>query len=134
MTLRPLRIVLTAFAAEALSIALLVLVVALFGPHERAQDAAFAERVGQWLGPLSGLVLCALGGYFVARPLAGGQVLHGALLGLAAAAIDLALLVLGGAPFQLLFVLSNLGRVLAGCAGGWIAARQPAAAPRKSAG
>jgi hypothetical protein len=48
---------------------------------------------------------------------------NGLVLGLAVAGIDIGLLVVSGAAFQPIFALSNIGRVIAGSAGGWIARR-----------
>lgn len=129
MILRAGRIVLAALATEVVAILALVALVALFGPHEKVAAQQFAERVGFWFGPTAGFVLCVAAAFWLARRLVSGQVSQGVFLGLAAAVIDIALLLLSAAPFQPVFFLSNVGRVLAGALGGWLASkRQPSAA------
>jgi hypothetical protein len=121
------RVVIAALLIEALSIAALISLVALFGPAERAAAQLYAERLGRWVGPISGVVLCCLGGWWVSRRQPRGQVLHGLVLGAAVAAIDIALLLGSGAAFQFLFAASNAGRILAGALGGWLASKPPRA-------
>lgn len=125
MQIRLGRIVLAALLTEVLTIVVLVVIVALFGPHDPAAAKAYAERLGYWVGPISGFVLCLLAGYWVARGARGAGVLNGLVLGCVVAGIDVGLLVLGGAKFELIFAISNVGRVLAGVTGGWLAERQP---------
>lgn len=117
------RMALLAVAIEALAVLILVLIVALLGPTEPVAAQAYAQRLGSWVGPMAGFVLCLGGGWFVARNLSSGHVSRGALLGTMVAAIDVAILVASGATFQPLFVLSNLGRVVAGSLGGYLATR-----------
>jgi hypothetical protein len=124
MKIRVGRIVIAALATEVIAILALVAIVALFGPNEKAAAQQFAERVGFWFGPTSGLVLCVAAAFLVTRGFASGHILQGVLVGTAAAAIDIALLLLSAAQFQPIFFLSNLGRVLAGAFGGWLASRR----------
>lgn len=128
MSIRVGRILAIAIVVEALAILGLVIVVALLGPSDPDSARAYAERVGYWFGPSAGFVLCIAGGWFVARRLTEGQVLNGLALGVAVAAIDIALIVAGGAAFQFVFVASNVGRVVAGTLGGWLASRGNAGA------
>lgn len=120
MLIRIGKLVLTAFAVETLTILVLVLLVGVLGPSDPEEAAAYAERLGAWVGPIAGFILCLAGGWLVARktehPLA-----FGVALGVLVAAIDVTLLVSGGVAFQVLFVVSNLGRVIAGALGGWLA-------------
>jgi hypothetical protein len=117
------RMVLLALAIEALAVVVLILVVAVFGPSDPAAAQAYAERLGSWVGPIAGFTLCLAGGWLVARRLASGQVARGFLLGTLVAAIDVAILIAGGAAFQLIFVVSNLGRIVAGSLGGYLATK-----------
>ena len=117
------RVVLTAVLVEALNIALLFLVVALFGPRDAQAAQADAEELGKWVGPIGGFLLCFLGGWWVAVASRGRHVLNGLALGATVAGIDLGLLAASGAPFQFLFVASNLGRLVAGALGGRVAMR-----------
>ena len=123
MRLRIGRIVLAAIATEVFAVLVLVLLIATVGPRDAEGAQVFAERLGYWVGPLAGFGFCALGGAWVARGLASDHVANGFGLGVAAAAVDIGILVLGGAAFQPIFVVSNLGRVAAGSLGGWFAGR-----------
>lgn len=123
MQLRVGRIVATAVAAEVLAVLSLVLLVGLFGPSDSAAVQAYAERLGYWVGPIAGFGFCLLGGYWVARGLTGSQVLNGFVLGLVVAGIDIAILVASGTAFEPVFAVSNIGRIIAGSLGGWIAHR-----------
>lgn len=114
----------TAFVVEILAIAVLVIAVALFGPGEAEADQAWAAETGRWLGPLAGFLFCVLGGWFVARTATSDRVIHGLALGVTVALIDVALLVAGGSGFEMIFLISNVGRVVAGAFGGWLTARQ----------
>ena len=115
--------VLLAIAIEAVAVLILVLIIAVFGPADPDAAQAYAERLGYWVGPIAGFSLCVGGGWLVARALTADHVKHGMLLGAMVAAIDVAILVAGGASFQPIFVVSNLGRVVAGSLGGWVAGR-----------
>jgi hypothetical protein len=115
------RTVIAALFIEALAIALLFVLVALFGPNDRVAAQAYAERLGQWEGPISGAVLCFLGGWWLTRSLSSGHFLNGLILGAVVAVIDIALLVLSGAAFQFVFVVSNGMRLGAAALGGWLA-------------
>jgi len=117
------RIIVTAVIVEVAAIAVLVAIVALLGPRNAAGAKEYAERLGQWVGPIGGATLCFVGGFWVAQASSSSRVLHGVLVGIATAVIDAALLLVAGAPFQLLFVASNIGKVLAGALGGWVASR-----------
>jgi hypothetical protein len=123
MSIRAGRIVIAAIATEVVAILALVAIVALFGPNENVAAHQFAERIGYWFGPASGFVLCIVAAVWVTRGLVSGHVYQGVLLGVAAAAIDITLLVLSAAQFQPIFVISNFGRLLAGAIGGWLASR-----------
>lgn len=118
MKIRWVKLVAGAVACEVLAILILVLFVAIFGPRDQAQAEAYAQKHGQWVGPLAGVVLSFLGALWMSRGLAAGRLLHGFLFGLVYAVVDAALLVAMQAPFMWLFVASDAGKVLAGVAGG----------------
>ena len=115
------RVVVAAISAEVGAIVALVALVALFGPKEAAAAQAYAERLGAWVGPIGGAVMCFIGGLWVARSAGHRGVMHGVLVGFVASLIDSALLIGMGAAFQFLFVASNLGKIVAGGLGGWVA-------------
>lgn len=121
MKIRWIRLVAGAILAEVAAILILILIVAIFGPRDHAQAQAYAEKLGQWVRPLAGVVLSFLGALWVSRGLTSGHLLHGFLFGLIYALVDVALLVTMQAPFMWLFVASDGGRLLAGIAGGWVA-------------
>jgi hypothetical protein len=124
MPLRLGRVLVAAVIAEAIPIILLVVLVALFGPRERAAAQAYAERLGQWVGPIGGTLMCFLTARWTVRALRARQVLYGSAVGLLAAFIDVAILIASGATFQWLFVASNFGRLLAGTLGAFTASRR----------
>jgi hypothetical protein len=126
MKIRWIRLILGAIAAEILAILVLIVVVAIFGPRDQAQAQAYAERMGQWVGPLAGVVLSFLGALWVSRGLTSGHLLHGFLFGLIYALVDVALLIAMQAPFMWLFVASDGGKLLAGIVGGLVAAKRVA--------
>lgn len=123
MQLRIVRTLAVAVCIEVLAVLVLVVLVATLGPSDADAAQAYAVRLGTWVGPIAGFVLCLAGGWLVARDLSRGHVPSGFLLGAVVAAIDISILVAGGAPFQPVFVLSNLGRLVAGSMGGWLARR-----------
>jgi len=122
MKIRWIRLVAGAIAAEGLAILILICLVAIFGPKDQVQAQAYAEKLGAWVGPLAGVVLSFLGALWVSRGLTSGRLLHGFLFGLLYAMLDVAIIVAMQAPFAWLFVASDGGKLLAGIAGGWVAA------------
>jgi carbon monoxide dehydrogenase subunit G len=109
--------------AEAAAILALVLIVALVGPADAAAARAYAEHLGQWVGPIGGAVASLVAALLVARGAAGVELATGTAVGVVAASVDVAILAATRAPFQPLFIVSNAGRILAGGIGGWLAAR-----------
>jgi hypothetical protein len=128
MQIRVGRILVAAVAVEVLAVLVLVVLVALARPSEPAAAEAYAVRLGYWVGPIAGFVLCVIGGWWVARGLATAHVINGLALGVVAAAIDVAILLASGTEFQPVFAVSNIGRIIAGVLGGLLAARSQASA------
>ncbi len=114
-------IVIAAITAEVLGVLALVVLVMIFGPADPGPAQAFAERLGAWVGPISGFVLCLLGGFLVARSVASDQIWNGFAVGGAAAILDLTIVAVLGVPIQMLLVISNIGRLVGGTIGGWMA-------------
>ncbi len=122
---RPLgRIIAAVLLAEGGGVCVLVALVAIFGPHG-AGDQAFAERLGAWVGPSTGFLFCLAGGFWVARRAGTQHASNGLLVGLIAAALDLSMGMALGARMGPLLLLSNVGRIVAGLAGGRLAERAP---------
>ena len=114
------RIVVAVFAAEALPILLLILIVILYG-LVRSPDSPppedFAPRAGNWVGPIGGFLATCLFAWWAARKAPQRRIAHGAAVGLGTAVLDfgLGLLLGGGGAIEPVFFLSN---------GGWLAARR----------
>ncbi len=117
------HIILAAIGVEVLAIVVLISIVAVFGPSNQAAAEEYAQKMGYWVGPIAGIVLCAVGGWWVAKEMHSSQVLNGFLVGCVVATIDASMLSMAGVEFQTIFVVSNVGKVIAGGVGGWLAAR-----------
>ena len=77
-----------------------------------------------WSGPVAGFLFCVLGGWWVARGAGVAHERNGVVLGATVAVIDLALLIVSGAPFGVLMASSVVSRVAGGYCGGMIAKRR----------
>lgn len=122
MGLRWRRILVGGLFVLLLPVALIALVV-IAGPDEREAAARFAETLSRWPDLLFGIAAAFFVGWFVARPAPDRRVLHGALVGLVAAALDVLILIVAAAPFEWIHVVSIVGVIAAGAAGGAFAAR-----------
>lgn len=119
------RVVVAVVIAEILGVAILAALVAVFGPPGFKAAQPFAERLGMWVGPISGFVLCTLGGWWVAKAVPRtDKVLNGFATGLTAAILDVAIAAALGSILSLLLLLSNAGRIVGGGIGGWLASRK----------
>ena len=121
MNLRFGRIAIAAIAAEVLGILVLLVI---FGSSGIAATAPFALRLGVWIGPILGFVLCCFAGYWVARGAATDKLQNGVATGVAAAILGLIIAAVFGGPFGARLLISTLGRVAGGTVGGWLAARR----------
>jgi len=119
------RIALATIAGELTPILLLVVVVLVY--ETRGVDAqtrqAFAERVGMWLGPIAGAISTFGFGFLAARG-TDRPLLHGTLVGIAIALLDAVLIFAPGGTFIPVFAASWAGKILAGVAAGFLAARR----------
>ena len=122
------RIAIAALVAEVLGIAALAILVFIFGPGGWEASMPFAQRLGAWVGPISGFVLCLGGGYWVARSARDARIANGAAMGVAGAILDLTIALGGGGALSVLLMGSNAGRVVGGSIGGWLASRTSASA------
>ena len=123
MKIRWVKLILGAIAAEAGAIVALVCVVAVFGPKQINEAQRYAEKMGQWVGPIAGAIFSFIGALWIGSSLTRGHLLHGLLFGLFIAAVDVSLLVAMRAPFEWLFVISDIGKIAAGIIGGLVASR-----------
>jgi hypothetical protein len=112
------RVIIGGIIAEVVVILILIALVATFGPSEPVSAQAFAEGLGRWVGPIGGALCSFLAAFCVARPLTYGNKTNGVAVGFFLAVVDVVLLVASQAPFQWLFVGSNLGKILADYIGG----------------
>src|SRR5262245_27512703 len=117
------RVIIGGVIAEVVVILILIALVATFGPSEPASAQAFAERLGRWVGPIGGALCSFLAAFYVARPLTSRNKRNGVAVGFFLAVLDVVLLVASNAPFQWLFVGSNLGKILACYIGGVASSR-----------
>jgi hypothetical protein len=127
VSLRVTRIVLAAPIAELLA------VLGMLGPSVvqfATLDATVTARMLEmqatalWSAPAAGFLFSLLGGWWVAR---GAEFTHernGVVLGAGVAVIDLALLLVSGAPLGALVVSSFVSRIVGGYCGGMIARRR----------
>ncbi len=120
MNVHWIRILIAAIASEVGAILVLVALIAIFGPSDPDQIQQYAETLGRWVGPISGACFCFLGGIWVARHARDSVIVNGVMVGIATASIDIMLLFVSGTPFQILFLISNCGRIAAACLGGYL--------------
>lgn len=114
--------------AEIVPIATLILMVAAMGPRDPEEADRFARALGRWIGPLVGAAMAFVMARWVSRPLHAGHTVHGWLLGLFLAAVDVVLLAAASEPFAWIFVASNLAKLTAATIGGMVAAPDVAGA------
>ncbi len=129
------RIVLAVIGAEALPVLVLVLIVTFYGFTSQSDSVPpedFAPIAGRWVGPIAGFGAALLFAFWTARRASGRPIAHGIAVGAGAACLDvsIAALVAGAAAFEPLLLYSNVGRILAGLLGGWLAAH--GRTPRKT--
>lgn len=119
------RIALATIAGELTPILLLVMVVLIYettGVDPQTRQA-FADRVGTWLGPIAGAIATFGFGFLAARG-TDRPLLHGALVGVAVALLDVLIIFASGMKFIPLFAVSWAGKILAGVSAGLLAARR----------
>jgi hypothetical protein len=127
MSLKVRRLVIAAPVAELIPVTLLTALLPVLlasGTGTLVYQIIEAQRLALWVGPMGGFVTCALGGWWVSRGTFANAERNGLTLGVAVAVFDLALLVVSGAPFGALMVLSATGRIAGGYVGGWWAGRR----------
>jgi hypothetical protein len=127
MSLSIRRLAIATPLAELVAVAMLVaLLPALLasGSGTLVYQIMEVQRLALWVGPIGGFFVCALAGWWVARRSLGDAERNGLALGVTVAVFDLALLAVSGAPFGALMLLSVIGRIAGGYAGGWWAGRR----------
>jgi hypothetical protein len=107
--------------AEIVPIAILIALVALFGPSEEQAAADYAAHLSRMVGPIGGTMM----GFIVAARIgrkSSAPVQQGLLLGVGLAILDAALLLIANAQFEWLLVFSNVLKILGSGTGGALAA------------
>ncbi|MEO6153250.1 MAG: hypothetical protein ABIT09_08840 [Croceibacterium sp.] len=120
------RAIVAVLAAEVVGVLILAGLVAAFGPGGYERSLAYANGLGLWVGPISGFVLIPLGAWWTARAAeAAWRMQNAMIVGVLAAALDLALAAALGAGLVWLLIVSNALRLAGAAIGGWLAARRP---------
>ena len=128
MSLRIRRLALAAPVAELVAAAMLAALLPTLlasGRGSLVYQIMEAQRLALWVSPIGGFIVCALAGWWVARRARDDAERNGLALGISVALLDLALMIISGAPFGALMVLSVVGRIAGGYAGGRWAGRRP---------
>ena len=124
MEIKYLQLVVAALAIEIISVLVLVIMVAIFGPPDPEQAQAFAADLGYWVGPIAGFIFSFLGAYVITKNLSRSRIPNGILLGLLVAIVDVSILVGSDRGFEMIFLVSYTSRVVAGTLGAYVAERQ----------
>ncbi|MFL2855956.1 MAG: hypothetical protein ACJZ8E_06175 [Pseudohongiellaceae bacterium] len=124
MEIKYLQLVVAALAIEIISVLVLVIMVAIFGPSDPDQAQAFAADIEYWVGPIAGFIFSFLGAYVFTKNLSRSRIPNGILLGLLVAIVDASILLGSDRGFEMMFLVSNTGRVVAGTLGAYVAERQ----------
>jgi hypothetical protein len=127
-TFKWLRVAAAAFLAELLPLLLLLAIVEVYNAF-RQEDSlppeAFAPLAGNWVGPIGGFLATFLFAWWCAGRAPNRKLLHGIVVGIGTSLLDIGILLLAeDSVVQLIFLVSNSGRILAGILGGWLAMRQ----------
>tara|TARA_B100000686_G_scaffold165821_1_gene173414 strand:- start:2336 stop:2734 length:399 start_codon:yes stop_codon:yes gene_type:complete len=116
-----LQIVAAALTIEIINVLVLVILGSAFRPEEAGQSQALLQNFGHSLGPVVGVLLCFIGSYLFTRTMTHSKIPNGVLLGLLVAIIEMGILLGNDADFQIVFMVSNTGRVIAGALGAYLA-------------
>ena len=122
------RFVLLVLAAELAPILVLVLAMFFVGTAQGGQPSqATASAWGAWIGPIFGALFTGFFAYRLARG-SNRPGAFGLAFGVSVAMLDLGLIATQGAPFQWLFAVSAMSRLVSGWVGGRMAQRRNRAA------
>lgn len=126
------RLILAVIAAELVPVLMLVAIVTAFGPSELGAAGHFAAQMGRWVGPIGGAACAYLAAYGIGRLAPERALSDGIIVGCFLAALDGLILLAANAPFEWLYVWSNVGKLAAATLGGWVSRSQPRAPATRS--
>ena len=121
MNIKYLQLVVAAFTIEIISVLVLAILIALFGPSDPELIQAFSENMVYWLGPIAGFLFCFSGAFLLTRNLSHSRIPNGILLGLLVAIIDINILLGSDSGFQIIYLVANTGKIVAGTLGAYVA-------------
>ena len=121
MNIKYLQLVVAAFTIEIISVLVLAILIALFGPSDPELIQAFSENIAYWLGPIAGFLFCFTGAFLLTRNLSRSRIPNGILLGLLVAIIDINILLGSDSGFQIIYLVANTGKIVAGTLGAYVA-------------
>lgn len=122
------RVLLSVIIAEVLPIVVLVVIVIVYGMNRSAGSPTaeeFAPRAGNWVGPIGGFLATLVMARWCVSGANALRLAHGLAVGVGTALLDIVFgFCLGGrGAVETIFIVSNLGRVLAGFLGYWLASK-----------
>jgi len=121
MNIKYLQLVVAAFTIEIISVLVLAILIALFSPSDPELIQAFSENMVYWLGPIAGFLFCFSGAFLLTRNLSHSRIPNGILLGLLVAIIDINILLGSDSGFQIIYLVTNTGKIVAGTLGAYVA-------------
>ena len=121
MNIKYLQLVVAAFTIEIISVLVLAILIALFGPSDPELIQAFSENMAYWLGPIAGFLFCFTGAFLLTRNLSHSRIPNGILLGLLVAIIDINIFLGSDSGFQIIYLVTNTGKIVAGTLGAYVA-------------
>ena len=121
MNIKYLQLVVAAFTIEIISVLVLAILIALFGPSDPELIQAFSENMAYWLSPIAGFLICFTGAFLLTRNLSRSRIPNGILLGLLVAIIDINILLGSDSGFQIIYLVANTGKIVAGTLGAYVA-------------
>lgn len=126
--IRWVRVIAAGVLTEVCVIAIMVAVMTTHNLMARgetlAEQTAFAGRAGSLIGPAGGALLAFLFALWACRRLKSDFILNGLLVGLVAAIVHIAMFLSSGMGFQLIYVIADALKIVAGVAGGYAAQKK----------
>jgi hypothetical protein len=112
--------------AEGITVALIALIVAMTGHAAGSATDPVGQRIGALVAATVGSFLCYVMGWWAARRVGWRFELHGSLVGVSAALLTVLGIVFGPAGQAGYYVVAVIMKIVAGAAGGRMAAKMAA--------